>query len=82
MFEKKVETLVQIFTKKSLIEFHVSSQVVPNQPRTVLSTPLIVFQTVTKTFTTRYLDSVTVEVELFTWEKLDYIEKVKEAFAL
>ena len=39
-------------------------------------------QTVTKTFTSRYLDSVTVEVELFTWEKLDYVEKVKETFAL
>ena len=23
-----------------------------------------------------------VEVELFTWEKLDYVDKVKEAFAL
>ncbi len=39
-------------------------------------------ETVTKTFTSRYLDSVTVEVELFTWEKLDYVDKVKEAFAL
>ena len=39
-------------------------------------------QTVTKTFTSRYLDSVTLEVELFTWEKLDYVEKVKEAFAI
>ena len=39
-------------------------------------------QTVTKTFTSRYLDAKTVTVELFTWEKLDYVEKVKEAFAL
>ncbi|MBR6648984.1 MAG: methionine adenosyltransferase domain-containing protein, partial [Bacteroidaceae bacterium] len=39
-------------------------------------------QTVTKTFTSRYLDSVTLEVELFTWEKLDYVEKVKEAFVI
>ena len=39
-------------------------------------------QTVTKVFTSRYLESRTVEVELFTWEKLDYVEKVKEAFAL
>ncbi|MBQ8450156.1 MAG: methionine adenosyltransferase domain-containing protein, partial [Bacteroidaceae bacterium] len=39
-------------------------------------------ETVTKTFTSRYLDSRTVTVELFTWEKLDYVEKVKEAFAL
>jgi S-adenosylmethionine synthetase len=37
---------------------------------------------VTKVFTSRYLDTKTVEVELFTWEKLDYVEKVKEAFAL
>ena len=39
-------------------------------------------QVVTKVFTSRYLDSKTMEVELFTWEKLDYVEKVKEAFAL
>ena len=39
-------------------------------------------QTVTKTFTSRYLDAKTVTVELFTWEKLDYVEKVKEAFTL
>ena len=39
-------------------------------------------QTVTKTFESRYLDSKTITVELFTWEKLDYVEKVKEAFAL
>ena len=39
-------------------------------------------QTVTKTFESRYLDSKTITVELFTWEKLDYVEKVKEAFTL
>ena len=39
-------------------------------------------QIVTKVFTSRYLDTRTIEVELFTWEKLDYVEKVKEAFAL
>ena len=39
-------------------------------------------QVVTKVFTSRYLENKTVEVELFTWEKLDYVEKVKEAFAL
>ena len=39
-------------------------------------------QVVTKVFTSRYLESKTMEVELFTWEKLDYVEKVKEAFAL
>ena len=39
-------------------------------------------QVVTKRFTSRYLDAKEIEVELFTWEKLDYVEKVKEAFAL
>ena len=39
-------------------------------------------QTVTKTFESRYLDKKTMTVELFTWEKLDYTDKVKEAFAL
>ena len=37
---------------------------------------------VTKTFTSRYQPSKTVEVELFTWEKLDYVDKVKAAFGL
>ncbi len=37
-------------------------------------------QIVTKRFTSRYLDAKEIEVELFTWEKLDYVEKVKEAF--
>ena len=39
-------------------------------------------QVVTKVFTSRYLETKTMEVELFTWEKLDYVEKVKEAFAI
>ena len=40
-------------------------------------------QVVTKTFTSRYNPEPTVcEVELFTWEKLDYVDKVKEAFGL
>ena len=39
-------------------------------------------QVVTKRFTSRYLDTKEMEVELFTWEKLDYVEKVKEAFAI
>ena len=39
-------------------------------------------QVVTKRFTSRYLDTKEIEVELFTWEKLDYVEKVKEAFAI
>ncbi len=33
-----------------------------------------------KTFTSRYHDTKTIDVELFTWEKLDLIEKLKEAF--
>ncbi len=39
-------------------------------------------QIVTKRFESRYLETKVVEVELFTWEKLDYVEKVTEAFAL
>lgn len=37
---------------------------------------------VTKTFSSRYTDDVTKEVELFTWERLDYVTKVKEVFGL
>ncbi|MBQ8337419.1 MAG: methionine adenosyltransferase [Bacteroidaceae bacterium] len=39
-------------------------------------------QIVTKRFASRYLDAQEIEVELFTWEKLDYVEKVKEAFGI
>jgi len=39
-------------------------------------------QTVTKIFTSPEGRQVTTEVELFTWEKLDYVEKVKHAFGL
>ena len=40
-------------------------------------------QTVKKVFTSRYLpEPVVCEVELFTWEKLDYVDKIKEAFGL
>ncbi len=39
-------------------------------------------QTVTKTFESRYLDKKVITVELFTWEKLDYIDKIKAEFAL
>jgi len=35
---------------------------------------------VTKTFKQPSGESVTLEVELFTWEKLDYVDKVKAAF--
>ena len=37
---------------------------------------------VTKTFEQPNGDPITMDVELFTWEKLDYVEKVKEAFGL
>ena len=39
-------------------------------------------ETVTKTYTQPNGESVTLDVELFTWEKLDYITKVKESFKL
>lgn len=39
-------------------------------------------QVVSKSFTSPYAGEKELEVELFTWEKLDYVEKVKEAFAL
>ncbi|MBE9576115.1 methionine adenosyltransferase [Flavobacterium proteolyticum] len=37
-------------------------------------------ETVTKTFTAPGGESKTVTVELFTWEKLDFVDKVKAAF--
>jgi len=37
---------------------------------------------VMKTFASRYAEPIVKEVELFTWEKLDYINIVKEAFGL
>ena len=38
---------------------------------------------VTKTYRSRYMPEPVVRtVELFTWEKLDYVEKIKEAFGL
>jgi S-adenosylmethionine synthetase len=39
-------------------------------------------EVVTKTFLGNNGDSKTVQVELFTWEKLDYIDQVKKAFNL
>ena len=38
--------------------------------------------TVSKTFESSTGETKTVEVELFTWEKLDYVEKIKTAFSL
>ncbi len=39
-------------------------------------------ETVTKTFSAPGGNEKTITVELFTWEKLDYVDKVKEAFKL
>ena len=39
-------------------------------------------QTVTKKFSSPYNGEITKEVELFTWEKLDHVEKVKAQFNL
>jgi S-adenosylmethionine synthetase len=39
-------------------------------------------ETVTKTFSAPGGNEKTVTVELFTWEKLDYVEKVKAAFGI
>lgn len=37
---------------------------------------------VKKTFTSRYHETKTMDVELFTWEKLDQVETIKKAFNL
>ena len=39
-------------------------------------------EVVTKVFTSHYMPPRSVTVELFTWEKLDYVDKIKEAFCL
>jgi len=39
-------------------------------------------ETVTKTFKTPNGEEKTITVELFTWEKLDYLDKVKAAFGI
>ena len=39
-------------------------------------------ETVTKTFSQPNGGDITLDVELFTWEKLDYVDKVKAAFGL
>ena len=39
-------------------------------------------QTIVKHFKSRYEGDKAIEVELFTWEKLDYVDKVKAAFGL
>lgn len=37
---------------------------------------------VTKVFSSPYIEDKKMEVELFTWEKLDYVEKIKAVFGL
>lgn len=37
-------------------------------------------ETVKKNFYSKYNGDIEVEVELFTWEKLDYVEQIKKAF--
>jgi S-adenosylmethionine synthetase len=37
-------------------------------------------RTVTKFFESAYFGNIEIEVELFTWEKLDYVDKIKAAF--
>ena len=39
-------------------------------------------EVVKKTFTSRYHETKTIDVELFTWEKLDRVEDIKAAFGL
>jgi len=39
-------------------------------------------KTITKCFETNYSGTKTIEVELFTWEKLDYVEKLQEVFEI
>ena len=38
--------------------------------------------TVTKRFESPYMGKIEKEVELFTWEKLDYVDKIKDAFGI
>ncbi|MCR4773408.1 MAG: methionine adenosyltransferase [Prevotella sp.] len=39
-------------------------------------------EVVEKTFTSRYHEKKTMQIELFTWEKLDQVDRLKEAFGL
>jgi S-adenosylmethionine synthetase len=39
-------------------------------------------QTVKKVFESPYNGRIEVEVELFTWEKLDYVDQIKKAFGI
>ena len=39
-------------------------------------------QIISKTFTSHYHETKTIDVELFTWEKLDAVDKIKDCFKL
>ena len=39
-------------------------------------------EVVTKTFTSHYHETRTIDVELFTWEKLDSVDNIRKAFDL
>ena len=39
-------------------------------------------QAISKTFTSHYHETKTIDVELFTWEKLDAVDKIKDCFKL
>ena len=39
-------------------------------------------EVVEKTFTSRYHETKTIPVELYTWEKLDKVEEIKAVFGL
>ena len=39
-------------------------------------------EVVSKTFTSRYHEKKTIDVELFTWEKLDMVDKIRKEFSL
>ena len=39
-------------------------------------------QIISKTFTSHYHETKTIDVELFTWEKLDAVDKIKDGFKL
>lgn len=39
-------------------------------------------QTVTKVFSSPYNETKTIEVELFTWEKLDFVNEIKKSFGV
>ena len=39
-------------------------------------------EVVEKTFTSHYHETKTMKVELFTWEKLDQVDRIKKEFGL